>query len=75
MVLLALQRQIMFADEARKMLEANNERLIPNIEKLRGEVLRLQKLIEKAKTGKMGLWEKYHNRAISAEAFQREYLC
>jgi DNA invertase Pin-like site-specific DNA recombinase len=71
-VLAALQRQIAFADEARKMLEAKNEQLKPSIEKLNVEVTRLQRLIEKTKTEKMALWEKYHNRRISAEAFQRE---
>jgi DNA invertase Pin-like site-specific DNA recombinase len=71
-VLAALQRQIALADEARKMLETKNEQLKPSIEKLRVEVARLQRLIEKTKTEKMALWEKYHNRKISAEAFQRE---
>jgi len=71
-VLAALQQQIAFADEARKMLEAKNEQLMPNIEKLQGEVARLHKQLEKSKTTKMGLWEKYHAGAISAEAFQRE---
>ena len=71
-VLAALQRQVAFADEARMMLEANNERLAPSIERLRGEVARLQKLIEKTKTSKLALWEKYCGGAISAEAYQCE---
>jgi hypothetical protein len=66
-VLTALNQQIALAGETRKMLEAKAEQLLPNIEKLRGEVARLQRLIEKTKTDKMELWEKYHTRAISAE--------
>jgi len=71
-VLTALQQQITFADEARTKLKARAEQLAPSVEKLQREVVQLQKLIEKAKTAKMGLWEKYHTNAISAEVFQRE---
>jgi DNA invertase Pin-like site-specific DNA recombinase len=71
-VLATLQHQIAFADEARKMLEVKSEKLVPSIASLHGEVSRLNKLIEKSKTTKMNLWEKYHNGGISAEDFQRE---
>ena len=71
-VLTAFQQQIMFADDARKKYEAKAEKLKPSVEKLRNEIARLQKLIEKTKTGKMNLWEKYQAKTISAEGFQRE---
>jgi hypothetical protein len=70
--LAALQHQIAFADETRKTLEVKAEKLIPGIANLRGEVSRLNKLIEKCRTTKIDLWEKYHNGGISAESFQRE---
>jgi seryl-tRNA synthetase len=71
-VLAALQQQAAFADNARRMLIERTERLTPGIEKLQAETARLQKLIEKTKTAKMELWEKFHNGSISAEAFQSE---
>jgi DNA invertase Pin-like site-specific DNA recombinase/cell division protein FtsB len=71
-VLAALQHQIAVAVEARKALEERAENLAPKIETLRGEVSRLQKLIEKSKVTKMELWEKYRNGGITAEQFQRE---
>ena len=71
-VLAALQQQIAFADEARQILEARNEQLLPSIEKLRAEVERQQKMIENTRTAKMQLWEKYHSRMITAEVFQRD---
>lgn len=71
-VLTALRQQIAFADDARKMFETRTEKLLPNIERQRNEIMRLQTLIEKAKTTKMGLWEKHHNRVISGEEFQHE---
>ncbi|MDR1208915.1 MAG: hypothetical protein LBK41_01165 [Clostridiales bacterium] len=71
-VLAALRQQAAFADNARRMLTERTEQITPGIEKLQAEVARLQKLIEKTKTAKMGLWEKYQSGAISAEAFQRE---
>lgn len=71
-VLAALRQQIAFADNTRRMLTERTEQLTPGIEKLQTEAARLQKRIEKTKTAKMGLWEKFHNGSISAEAFQRE---
>jgi DNA invertase Pin-like site-specific DNA recombinase len=71
-VLAALRQQIAFADDARKLLERRHEQLTPSIEEKRGEADRLQKLIEKSKTVKMSLWEKYRNGGLTAEAFQRE---
>ena len=71
-VLSALQQQIILATEARKKLEAKATKITPNIEKLQSEIVRYQRLIEKSKTDKMGLWEKYHAGTISAESFQRE---
>jgi DNA invertase Pin-like site-specific DNA recombinase len=71
-VLAALQQQILFADEARKMLETRNETLTPSIEALRGEASGLKMLTEKSKSVKMNLWEQYRNSGMSAEAFQRE---
>jgi hypothetical protein len=71
-VLAAIHQQIALADEARIKLKAKAEQLAPSIEKLRGEVLRHQKLIDKSHTVKVGLWEKYHDGEISAERFQRE---
>lgn len=71
-VLAALQQQIALADEARRMLEAKNEQLLPSIKKLQAEIARMLKVIEKNKTAKMQFWEKYHSREISAETFQRE---
>ena len=71
-VLAALQQQVAFADETRKKLIAKTEKLTPSIEKMRAEVVRLQKLIDKTKTDKISLWEKFHNGRISAEMFQHE---
>jgi DNA invertase Pin-like site-specific DNA recombinase len=71
-VLAALQQQMAFADKARELLDIKTEQLTPNIEKLKAEIDRLQRQIEKTKTTKMSLWEKYHNGNITAEAFQQE---
>ena len=71
-VLAALQQQIAFADDARKKLKAKAEQLAPSVEKLQADVTRLEKAIEKSKTAKMSLWEKYHAGTISAERFQHE---
>ena len=71
-VLGALQRQIAFADDARIKLKAKAEQLAPSIEKLQADVARLEKAVEKSKTAKMSLWEKYHAGTISAERFQHE---
>jgi hypothetical protein len=71
-VLVALQHQVAFADEARKLLEAKTIEATPTIGKLRKEIERLKKSAEKAKTAKITLWERYHLGEISGEAFQRE---
>lgn len=71
-VLSALRQQIAFAEETRYKLDAKSAKLAPSIEKLKSEVVRIQRLIEKYKSDKMNLWEKYNAGTISAEAFQRE---
>jgi DNA invertase Pin-like site-specific DNA recombinase len=71
-VLSALHQQIAFADEAREKLAAREKQLAPSIEKLQTQIVQLQRLIEKSKTSKMALWEKYHIGEISAEGYQRE---
>jgi uncharacterized coiled-coil protein SlyX len=71
-VLAALKQQIAFADEARILLEARTAEATPTIEKLRKEIERLKKSMEKARTAKITLWERYHKSEISGEAFQRE---
>jgi DNA invertase Pin-like site-specific DNA recombinase len=54
-VLAALQQQVAFADNARRMLIERTEQITPGIEKLQAEVDRLHKQIEKTKTAKMGM--------------------
>jgi chromosome segregation ATPase len=71
-VLAALQQQVAFADVARNKLKERAERLAPSVEKLQNEITRFQRQIDKSKTVKMGLWEKFHMGNISAECFQRE---
>ena len=71
-VLHGLQIQIAFADEAKQILAEVSGGQTSNVEKLKKEVMRLQGHIDKSKTHKMSLWEKYHARAISAENFQKE---
>lgn len=71
-VLSAIEQQVTLAEEARKKLEAKAKQLIPSIEKLQAEIIRLQKLIDKSKGDKMLLWERYNTNEISAERFQRE---
>ena len=71
-VLSALKQQIALADNARQLFAARAESLAPSVEKLKAEIVRLQKQIEKSKTAKMGLWEKYHAGGITGEIFQRE---
>ena len=71
-VLAALQQQVAFAEDARNKLQERAEQLAPSVEKLHAEVIRFQRLIEKSKTDKMSLWEKYHEGTVSAERFQRE---
>jgi hypothetical protein len=71
-VLTTLQQQIVFADDARKMLQAKKDQLLLSIEKQSGAIIRLQAQIEKTKATKMILWEKYKNSMLSAEEFQRK---
>jgi hypothetical protein len=71
-VLAAIQQQVAFADSARLMLIERTKQITPTIEKLQAEVARLHKQIEKTKTAKMSLWEKYRGGSVTAEAFQRE---
>jgi DNA invertase Pin-like site-specific DNA recombinase len=71
-VLAALQQQVKFADDTRRLLEARKAELTPGVEKFRAEIARLQRSNDKSKSAKMGLWEKYQLGGISAEAFQRE---
>ena len=71
-VLVAIQQQVAFADEARKLLERKTAEALPSIDKLRKEIERLKKTGEKAKTAKITLWERYHLGELSGEVFQRE---
>ncbi|MCL2053348.1 MAG: recombinase family protein [Oscillospiraceae bacterium] len=71
-VFTALRQQIAFADEARKLFEIRAAEVLPSIEKYRKEIERLKKTAEKARTAKIGLWERYHLGELSGEAFQRE---
>jgi hypothetical protein len=71
-VLAALQQQVAFADEARRLLEVKTAEATPTIGKLQKEIERLKKSGEKANTAKITLWEKYHLGELSGEAFQRD---
>ncbi|GHU87728.1 recombinase [Clostridia bacterium] len=71
-VLTALQQQVAFADEARRLLEIKTAEATPTIGKLRKEIERLKKAGEKANTAKITLWERYHLGELSGEAFQRD---
>ena len=71
-VFAALKQQIAFADEARELLETKAKQLAPSVEKMQGEITRLQKLVEKSKTAKLTLWERFKDGAITAEAYHRD---
>jgi DNA invertase Pin-like site-specific DNA recombinase len=71
-VLRALQHQIAIVSEFKQMQESITKSQVSGIDKVRNEIARLQKLVDKAQTDKMALWEKYHQGKISAEAFQTE---
>ncbi|GHV32068.1 hypothetical protein FACS18949_01950 [Clostridia bacterium] len=71
-VLAALQQQVAFADEARRLLEVKTAEATPTIGKYQKEIERHEKSAGKAKTTKITLWERYHLGEISGEAFQRD---
>jgi len=71
-VLNALQQQIKLALECKKLRRANVKSAMPTIANLRGEIQDARRVVDKSKTAKMSLWEKYHSGAMSREQFQRE---
>jgi len=71
-VFTALKKQIALADKARKMLEARATQVASNIEKLHDEIAQLEQLVDKSRTDKMALWEKYHMGDVTADVFQDE---
>ena len=70
-VLVALNQQIMIA-ESIKSAKASALSVKSSADTLRGEVASIMRLIEKVKTARMSLWEKYHDGNISLECFQDE---
>ena len=68
----ALKKQITLADKARKMLETRTSQVTPSIEKLYNEIAQLEQLIDKSRTDKMMLWEKYHMGDVTADVFKNE---
>jgi hypothetical protein len=71
-VLTALQQQVKFADDTRNSLETKRTELTQSVDKLHAEIDGLKWSIEKSKTTKITLWEKYQTGTISVEVFQHE---
>jgi hypothetical protein len=71
-VLDAFRQQVMLAGEAQKTLDTRAKQSKSSIEKLQTEVIRLQRTLDKSKTNKIALWERFHNGEMSAESFHRE---
>jgi len=71
-VFTALKKQIALADKAKKMLETKATQVAPSIEKLHDEITQLEQLIDKSRTDKMTLWEKYHTGGVTADVLQLE---
>jgi hypothetical protein len=71
-VLTALRQHAELAVDAEILRKANGKTAKATAETLRGEALNLRKLIEKSKTAKMTLWERYNSGQLSREKFQSE---
>ena len=73
--LTALQLHINIACDIAKIIKAKATQSpsMPNKNRLEREIAELMKIIDKSKTAKISLWEKYHTKAISAEAFKCEH--
>jgi SMC interacting uncharacterized protein involved in chromosome segregation len=72
-VLAALQHQISVAYDADKNdVKIKSKSHKPNPDRLIREIETIQSAIEKYKTAKMNLWEKYHSKEISTESFRSE---
>ena len=71
-VLAALQQQVILACGAKSVQRAHNKTSSVTIDNLRGEIRNLQKLLDKSRSVKMSLWEKYHTGSISREVYQSE---
>jgi hypothetical protein len=69
-VLAVLRQQISLAEQVMNLKKAKST--IQTVDGLNGEIQNLRRLIEKSKTTKMSIWEKYHSGTVTKEAFQRE---
>ena len=67
-----LKIQAQFAEKVKSLKAANAKSTTTNISSLRGESQNLQRLIEKANSTKLTLWEKQHAGCMSREAFLSE---
>jgi hypothetical protein len=72
-VFAALKKQIALAEKAHQLLDEKAKQVVPDVEMKQNEVTKLQKQIDKLKTVKLDMWEKYHTGAMTGENFQREF--
>lgn len=76
LTLAPLQLQIGIACDIDKILKSryatNPQSEIQDKSNLEKEIMALMKVVDKSKTAKMNLWEKYHTKVIAADTFKAE---
>ena len=71
-VLTVLRQQAQFAEDVKSFRSLDAKTSSATAENLRCEIQNLQRLIDKASSTKLSLWEKQHNGNLSGEAYQSE---
>lgn len=71
-VLNVIQQQAQFADKVKSLGRSNEKSSFENIESISIEIQSLQRLIEKANSTKLSLWEKQLNADMSKEAYHKD---
>ena len=71
-VLTLIRQQAALAEQADLRRKENTKVALTAAENIESEIQGLRKLVEKAKTSKMTLWEQYRAGNLSKEAFQAE---